>query len=353
MGFFFQKQNEKNEVVRYKTRLVTQCFSQRLGIDYEETYSLENVKLIFIRLLYNGKEMRNSEKLSALDIKDDDLVMMASNAGAPSGGSTNDLGLNPDGSAVNPGAYQQQVRSDSNLMAKLFQIEWWLFFLSFDLFIYIFLFKYAILGEDLNILHDILRERHHQKSKLSHQKEEELISSPSDFSFAHLYADPFDVEAQKKIEASIRQKGIDENWAAALEYNPEGFARVVMLYVDMEVNGVPFKKKLAFLNSSMLSLFSISCEKCMSLVFPNLELLLLVHLYHPHHCYGNWLYHCAASFRYNILLNGMHFIFMFFPTGFSDKVFNEATSNRTYYCLMVLHYSRSYFAAELKIKILD
>ena len=59
--------------------------------------------------------------------------------------------------------------------------------------------------------------------------------------FAFLDADPFDVKAQKKIEAAIRQKGIDENWAAALEYNPEGFARVVMLYVDMEVNGVPLK----------------------------------------------------------------------------------------------------------------
>ncbi|RXH81027.1 hypothetical protein DVH24_004941, partial [Malus domestica] len=87
----------------------------------------------------------------------------------------------------------------------------------------------------------------------------------------------FDVEAQKKIEAAIRQgsaihtpfllphtpfgKGIDENWAAALEHNPEAFAGVVMLYVDMEVNGVPLK---AFVDSGAQStIISKSCaERC-------------------------------------------------------------------------------------------
>ena len=33
------KRNEKNEIVRYKARLVAQGFSQRPEIDYEETYS--------------------------------------------------------------------------------------------------------------------------------------------------------------------------------------------------------------------------------------------------------------------------------------------------------------------------
>lgn len=34
-----------------------------------------------------------------------------------------DLGFNPDGSAVNPSAFQQQIRNDSNVMAQLFQVR--------------------------------------------------------------------------------------------------------------------------------------------------------------------------------------------------------------------------------------
>jgi hypothetical protein len=36
---FVRKQNENNEIVRYKTRLIAQGFSQRPDIGYEETYS--------------------------------------------------------------------------------------------------------------------------------------------------------------------------------------------------------------------------------------------------------------------------------------------------------------------------
>ncbi|KAJ4725403.1 DNA damage-inducible protein 1 [Melia azedarach] len=219
---------------------------QIIGLDVDPHETVENVKALLEvetrvplqqqQLLYNGREMRNAEKLSALGVKDEDLVMMVSNASSST--PTNELSFNPDGSAVNPAAFQQQIRNDANTMTQLFQSDPEL--------------AQVLLGNDLNRLQDLLRERNRQRSELRRRQEEEL---------ALLYADPFDVEAQKKIEAAIRQKGIDENWAAALEHNPEAFARVVMLYVDMEVNGVPLK---AFVDSGAQStIISKSCaERC-------------------------------------------------------------------------------------------
>jgi DNA damage-inducible protein 1 len=59
-----------------------------------------------------------------------------------------------------------------------------------------------------------------------------------------LEANPMDPEAQRKIEEMIQKENVLRNMEAAMEEMPEAFGSVVMLYVDVEVNGWVRRGKL-------------------------------------------------------------------------------------------------------------
>jgi DNA damage-inducible protein 1 len=62
------------------------------------------------------------------------------------------------------------------------------------------------------------QQERHRQAEVAQQQDMELMN-----------ADPFDVEAQKRIEEAIRQQAVIENMEQALEYSPESFGRVIML----------------------------------------------------------------------------------------------------------------------------
>ena len=72
-----------------------------------------------------------------------------------------------------------------------------------------------------------------------------------------LNADPLDPNIQARIAQEIQQRNIQENMETAIEFTPENFGRVVMLYVPIKVNGVDV---LALVDSGAVS--TVMSENC-------------------------------------------------------------------------------------------
>lgn len=95
----------------------------------------------------------------------------------------------------------------------------------------------------------VFRDAYHRQVQTVREVERERIRM--------INADPFDPDAQERIAQTIHQRNIEENMHAAIEYTPESFSRVIMVYVNIKVNGVPVQ---ALVDSGAGS--TIMSEKC-------------------------------------------------------------------------------------------
>ena len=206
-------------------------------MDGDPTVALEGV------VVKDGQFLRDDESLRANGVAHDDVLrvvreetMRASSHTAAATASSSSRALDADGRAIDPIAMMRSLRADARVSTRL-------------------------RADDPEFAAIIDREdvEGFQRRMLEMRAREEAMRARQMEELALMNADPFDVEAQRKIEERIRRENVEHNLTLAMDETPEVFAQVVMLYVDVEVNGIALK---AFVDSgAQMSIMSVGCAR--------------------------------------------------------------------------------------------
>lgn len=184
-----------------------------VDITLEETVSqlkkkvskLVNVSVDDIVLIYNGNPMQDDKKaLKDFSITDDDIVQLIRR----------------------PRAQVQQENQYENLRLQLKSNAYRLSE---------FIRRYPQVEGVIDNPEAFEREIKKIEDEIRERKRKEIEE------LKFINDNPFDVEAQRKIENAIKKENINRNYEYALEHHPEFFGDITMLYINCEMNGHPLK----------------------------------------------------------------------------------------------------------------
>ncbi|KAI8096830.1 ubiquitin-related domain-containing protein [Halteromyces radiatus] len=174
-------------------------------------------------LYHNGQELLDLKKtMEQYGINDDDMLLLQRKVTTTT---TNNDSDNISTGNANFDLMRQHVLSDPRLLQQLANLNPELARAAMN---------------DPSRFTTMVQQLEQSRQQAEHQRTQMIAAND----------DPFDVEAQKRIEAAIKQENIAANLEAAMEYNPESFARVTRLYINVEING---KKLVALVDSGAQS----------------------------------------------------------------------------------------------------
>ena len=186
-------------------------------------------------LLYNGEKLTFAGSLSSFQIVENDLIELIRSS-APSSRATMHLHELP--ASISPEELIKVCNQYPNLKTQLSNADPTMFAL--------------LVAEDVPSMRALVMKRMMMNHKVVYEQKQQE---------AAIWANPDDEENQQIIAEKIRMENVQANLMVAMEELPEGFGRVIMLYVDVEINGHPVK---AFVDSGAQStIMSVMCaERC-------------------------------------------------------------------------------------------
>ncbi|XP_048780682.2 protein DDI1 homolog 2-like [Ostrea edulis] len=256
---------------------VTTLSDQIFALDVSEDLELENFKALCefeigisaseMAILWNGRPLHDDKRtLKSYGVKDGDMLLLQHMRGAPQAPqspqqSGTGVPLIDFGSISIPGQSPGQGQGGSGASGRGQQ---------------------PLAPDDPEVIRQMLLNSPHELSLLKERNPPlaDALLSGSKEKFAEVFnkqrkekmerekermqlmnADPFDPSVQSVIAEEIRMKNVESNMESAIEFAPESFGQVVMLYIDCKVNGHDVK---AFVDSgAQMTIMSQACaERC-------------------------------------------------------------------------------------------